>query len=188
MTDDYQGKLIESLLDPAQSPMTLASRIRKATEILNEQVAAPELHQVPTCSKCGSAEIVVDAHARWNPDAQDWVIVRVFEAMGVICESCDAAYSTVVWRMAEDVEVGEDLSDPEAQSWDALDEKVEVTFLDASGRETWSGALRELFAAFPTITEEEKAEMVKHVERYLDEFDGAIAGAPVQIKTDMIPF
>jgi hypothetical protein len=39
------------------------------------------------CSACGSAEVMRDAWARWDDDAQDWALGAVFDA--AFCEACE---------------------------------------------------------------------------------------------------
>ena len=137
--DGYMGQLIEDMMDlGTERSVSIASQIGLAVEIMNhlaaeaqeevgdgkdslrehlrETMATDDQPRIPVCPECGSAEITNEARVRWDPDAQDWVIARVFEAMGVSCEGCGYSYTSVVWRMAEDVEVGEEPSDPEGQS------------------------------------------------------------------------
>ena len=40
------------------------------------------------CAKCGSDDIVADAHAGWNVDLQRWEVVNVFDK-GHYCNACD---------------------------------------------------------------------------------------------------
>ena len=39
------------------------------------------------CSACGSAEVMRDAWARWDDDAQDWALGAMFDA--AFCEACE---------------------------------------------------------------------------------------------------
>lgn len=42
----------------------------------------------PVCADCGSDQLVRDAAARWDMDAQDWTISVIFEC--TICDLCNA--------------------------------------------------------------------------------------------------
>jgi hypothetical protein len=39
------------------------------------------------CPNCGSDDICADAAARWDVDAQDWVLTHVMDE--VTCQACD---------------------------------------------------------------------------------------------------
>jgi len=41
------------------------------------------------CSVCKSAEVVADAYAEWNMEAQIWELNNVFEYSGGYCNACD---------------------------------------------------------------------------------------------------
>ncbi|SER15398.1 DUF5983 family protein [Sphingobium sp. YR768] len=55
--------------------------------------ASPSARITIRCSACGSADVMRDAWARWDDDAQDWALGAVFDA--AFCEACesDAALS-----------------------------------------------------------------------------------------------
>lgn len=40
------------------------------------------------CSECGSSDVLADAYAEWDVDAQDWVVQNVFDK-GAYCNKCD---------------------------------------------------------------------------------------------------
>lgn len=41
----------------------------------------------PVCGSCGSGDVVVDAFARWDSDAQDWDLTAAYPETA-ICEEC----------------------------------------------------------------------------------------------------
>jgi len=41
------------------------------------------------CSKCKSTDILADAWAEWNVEAQIWELQNVFECRGSYCNACD---------------------------------------------------------------------------------------------------
>ncbi len=41
----------------------------------------------PTCSECGSDDILNDAYAEWDNDGQSWILQQVFDK-GAICQDC----------------------------------------------------------------------------------------------------
>lgn len=47
----------------------------------------PKPTQIAACENCGSANVVKDAWATWDPDALDWVIKDVFDHEW--CEDCE---------------------------------------------------------------------------------------------------
>lgn len=49
--------------------------------------ASPAARITIRCSACGSAEVMRDAWARWDDDAQEWVLGAVFDA--AFCEVCE---------------------------------------------------------------------------------------------------
>ena len=44
--------------------------------------------QKPTCSKCGSDQVVADASATWNADLQAWQVNDLYDKGGW-CQACD---------------------------------------------------------------------------------------------------
>ena len=40
----------------------------------------------PTCTECGSHDILCDAYASWDIDAQEWVLLNTFD--NSVCEDC----------------------------------------------------------------------------------------------------
>jgi len=39
------------------------------------------------CGRCGSREVTRDAGAQWDADAQEWVLLAVYD--GATCEKCE---------------------------------------------------------------------------------------------------
>lgn len=69
--------------------------------------------RVCCCASCGSTDIVVDAYARWDEAEQDWVLAFFTERKAVSCMSCNKKEGELVWKPADEIEVGEEPSDPD---------------------------------------------------------------------------
>ena len=74
---------------PSDRFPVFATMQREATGDAGESVnaATPAGRITIRCSACGSAEVMRDAWARWDDDAQDWVLGAVFDA--AFCEACE---------------------------------------------------------------------------------------------------
>ncbi|MEJ6404941.1 DUF3768 domain-containing protein [Yoonia sp. 2307UL14-13] len=53
-----------------------------------------DIGKVPTCDRCGSEEVVVDAWACWNRDRGDWELERI--AQSAHCDVCHDE-TTLAW-------------------------------------------------------------------------------------------
>lgn len=105
--------LREQISNMRQAMEDLASGDGKESlrEHLRETMATDDQPRVPCCGRCGSTSIVVDATVRWDIDAQDWILTRIHDD-DADCDECEAG-GQLVWKMADDVEVGEEPSDPD---------------------------------------------------------------------------
>lgn len=45
----------------------------------------------PICSECGSDDVLMDAYARWDVDAQEWVLNSTHD--DTVCERCEGECS-----------------------------------------------------------------------------------------------
>ncbi len=52
--------------------------------------------QHPVCSHCQSPDVLADAYAEWNDEAQRWEAHNVFDK-GATCQTCDGE-TTIEWR------------------------------------------------------------------------------------------
>jgi len=59
----------------------------------------------PVCTECGSDEVLCDAWAEWDEEAQEWVLNNTFDHTH--CSACDGECS-VNWVEAKDEEDEED--------------------------------------------------------------------------------
>ncbi|MGE6695151.1 hypothetical protein ACQKE8_22160 [Sphingobium limneticum] len=74
---------------PSDRFPVFAAGQEEATGDAGESVNAanPAARITIRCSACGSAEVMRDAWARWDDDAQDWALGAVFDA--AFCEACE---------------------------------------------------------------------------------------------------
>lgn len=117
--DDYQGKLIEM-------GQAAPSGSESLQEHLRETMATDDEARVCCCASCGSTDIVVDAYARWDEAEQDWVLAFFTERKAVSCMACSKKEGELVWKRADEIEIGEEPEcEPEAaQSYmDQLEER-----------------------------------------------------------------
>ena len=49
---------------------------------------ATQKKQKPVCSQCQSDDVVADAYAAWDNDAQEWTVANTFNK-GAYCNACD---------------------------------------------------------------------------------------------------
>ena len=45
------------------------------------------MSQTPTCSHCGSTDVVIDAWANWNDETQEWELFDTFDE--AFCRACE---------------------------------------------------------------------------------------------------
>ncbi len=72
-------------------------RIKEAKQA--DAKATPEAEkEKPICAKCGSDDILKDAYACWDVDAQDWVLNSTLDEL--VCEECEECEGPclVLWR------------------------------------------------------------------------------------------
>ncbi|MDE0948094.1 MAG: hypothetical protein OSA39_14815 [Sphingobium sp.] len=74
---------------PSDRFPVFAAGQEEATGDAGESVNAanPAARITIRCSACGSAEVMRDAWARWDDDAQDWALGAMFDA--AFCEACE---------------------------------------------------------------------------------------------------
>jgi hypothetical protein len=49
--------------------------------------------EIPVCTHCGSTEVLVDAFAEWDVQAQKWELSQAFEEGQAYCSACDGEAS-----------------------------------------------------------------------------------------------
>ena len=55
----------------------------------------PKVLSMPTCKTCGSARVVLDAWACWDPEIELWVLEQEFDA--AFCHDCEED-TKLVWK------------------------------------------------------------------------------------------
>ena len=65
----------------------------------HEPVTAASLRMraVPSCSKCGSSKIQMEAFVQWNERKQSWDVFNLLEG-NTVCDSCGQD-TEVKWRL-----------------------------------------------------------------------------------------
>jgi len=67
---------------------------------VEQQVTAHSLNKkaVPSCSKCGSSNVRVEAFATWNERLQNWRVAEIIES-NQVCADCGQDCD-IKWRLA----------------------------------------------------------------------------------------
>lgn len=71
--------------DPDDSIDSINSLINRARDIVQKATDAKPT-QKPVCGECGGDDILCDAYAEWDTDAQDWSLQNTFEQ--TVCNDC----------------------------------------------------------------------------------------------------
>lgn len=67
--------------------------------------AAPDKSLTPVCDVCGSDDLVKDAAATWDNEAQAWVLLSTYDS--TTCQSCEREGDTIIlWRAFSETSPG----------------------------------------------------------------------------------
>lgn len=55
----------------------------------------PKIREKPVCACCGSDDVVLDATAAWDIDAQEWVLNSTFD--DAYCNTCETEDCKLNW-------------------------------------------------------------------------------------------
>ena len=85
-----------SMADDPQGPIGWVIKHRNTVTPINgkqnsdksEEASTADEKVAMVCSECGSTEVLADAYAEWDTEAQDWAVASTFEK-GAHCAECD---------------------------------------------------------------------------------------------------